>query len=385
VIEYAICQREVTCGIAFQIEARVEFAYYLVDWPERGNALGVVPRETRHKNPAGSLLQRFVHGQGHHGGGDSMTAHVGQVKGEMAFTQPEAAEDIASNPPGRLEQRSYFDSWGQVRFTRQQVALHIGGSAQIVSDSSVRFRFVSQRRLQAPITLLERSLQRDDPESGSNARSQLRRVERLFHVVVRPRIEARDDVVVGVLASEQNEVHVGGGSDGSQSPAELDAVNPRHAPVADHEMRGERRHQRQRLQTVGGARHFEARFSQCFLEPGSLRIAVFDNENPLSEPATHGFRNVSRSSPMGTGGKQLCHGALPKMVCGGRSKKNASSVQARDSAERRDHDAVDESRSRNFSRKMQINWQCFAICGNLIYPVRGLPRHRDSLSKHKVS
>jgi len=57
------------------------------------------------------LLQRFVHGQGHHRGGDSMTAHVGQVKGEMAFAQLETAEDIASNPLGGLEQRSQFDFW----------------------------------------------------------------------------------------------------------------------------------------------------------------------------------------------------------------------------------------------------------------------------------
>jgi hypothetical protein len=97
----------------------------------------------RRRNLAGGLLQRFVHGQGHHRGGDSVTAHVGQVKGEVTFTQTEAAEDIASNPLGGLEQRSHFDLWGQIRFARQQVALHIGSSAQIVSNFPMRFRFVT--------------------------------------------------------------------------------------------------------------------------------------------------------------------------------------------------------------------------------------------------
>src|SRR5205814_8984247 len=78
----------------------------------------------------------------------------------------------------------------------------------------------------------------------ADARLQLRVVERLLQVVVRARLQAVHDVLLLVLAREQDDVDVGLARGLAHAAADLEAVEARHHPVEQRDARAVGRLQR---------------------------------------------------------------------------------------------------------------------------------------------
>ena len=123
------------------------------------------------------------------------------------------------------------------------------------------------------------TVQDSDTLGGNQACLDVDETERLGQIVVGAGLHARDAVVGVTERREQDEIRIRHAGPGPNATAELDAVQARHHPITDHDVRARRVVQLERFGAVGRAGRRVAEIFDYIGDQGTKIRIVLGNKD----------------------------------------------------------------------------------------------------------